>query len=522
MLGCALLLVAASVSSSYGELVVALGLVGAAGAAVNSASGRAVMHWFGADERGFALGVRQTAIPLGGFIGALSLPPIADAGGTEAAFLFLAGLSATGALVGVLILRGREVRDGIEASSIAATIGDGRLWRLSLGSGLFLYAQIAVLGFGVLFLVDEHGLSGQEAALVFAGSQVLGGAFRIGGGRWSDRTGARVVPLRLAGLGIVGVMLLTAVLAGGPTWLLVPVLGLAGGLTMAWNGLSFTAAAELAGALRSGATIGVQQTVLAAIGVAAPVVFAATVSSGSWPLAFAGRRRSVARRAGGCSGRSASADILRRDEDSRAAGRAVCDRRRAWREPTRTRAPPRTRHTSSRPGGCARPGSRSRSTRAETSSATRLSGRTCGSDRISTPCRREVASTARSGSSAASKPSSERGADRSSLFRGEEVGCVGSRALVARGAPLPAAFLELHVEQGPVLANADAPLGVVTGIVGYASSELVFDGQAGHAGTTPMDRPAGRARGCGRGNPADQGRGALDRGRSGDGGSDLR
>ncbi len=164
---------------------------------------------------------------------------------------------------------------------------DGRLWRLSLGSGLFLYAQIAVLGFGVLFLVDEHGLSGQTAALVFAGSQVLGGAFRIGGGRWSDRTGARVVPLRLAGLGIVGVMMLTAVLAGGPTWLLVPVLGLAGGLTMAWNGLSFTAAAELAGALRSGATIGVQQTVLAAIGVAAPVVFAATVSSGSWPLAFA-------------------------------------------------------------------------------------------------------------------------------------------------------------------------------------------------------------------------------------------
>ncbi len=72
-------------------------------------------------------------------------------------------------------------------------------------------------------------------------------------------------------------------------------------------------------------------------------------------------------------------------------------------------------------------------------------------------------------------------------FRGEEVGCIGSRALVARGAPLPAAFLELHVEQGPVLANADAPLGVVTGIVGYASGELVFDGRVGHAGTTPMD-----------------------------------
>jgi acetylornithine deacetylase/succinyl-diaminopimelate desuccinylase-like protein len=74
------------------------------------------------------------------------------------------------------------------------------------------------------------------------------------------------------------------------------------------------------------------------------------------------------------------------------------------------------------------------------------------------------------------------------VFRGEEVGCVGSRALVAAGGPLPAAFLELHVEQGPVLAAADAPLGVVTGIVGYARGELVFEGRAGHAGTTPMDR----------------------------------
>ncbi len=72
------------------------------------------------------------------------------------------------------------------------------------------------------------------------------------------------------------------------------------------------------------------------------------------------------------------------------------------------------------------------------------------------------------------------------VFRGEEVGCVGSRALVASGDSLPRAFLELHVEQGPMLADAEAPLGVVTGIVGYARGELVVDGRAGHAGTTPM------------------------------------
>jgi acetylornithine deacetylase/succinyl-diaminopimelate desuccinylase-like protein len=72
-------------------------------------------------------------------------------------------------------------------------------------------------------------------------------------------------------------------------------------------------------------------------------------------------------------------------------------------------------------------------------------------------------------------------------FRGEEVGCVGSRARCDAGV-LPGAFLELHVEQGPRLAAAGAPLGVVTGIVGYARREVLFEGAAGHAGTTPMDQ----------------------------------
>jgi acetylornithine deacetylase/succinyl-diaminopimelate desuccinylase-like protein len=69
------------------------------------------------------------------------------------------------------------------------------------------------------------------------------------------------------------------------------------------------------------------------------------------------------------------------------------------------------------------------------------------------------------------------------VFRDEERGCAGSRALKR----LPEAFVELHIEQGPVLLRADVPLGVVTGIVGYARAEVVFEGSAGHAGTTPMD-----------------------------------
>jgi allantoate deiminase len=71
-------------------------------------------------------------------------------------------------------------------------------------------------------------------------------------------------------------------------------------------------------------------------------------------------------------------------------------------------------------------------------------------------------------------------------FRDEERGCAGSRGLVAAGT-LPGVWVELHHEQGPRLAQADAPLGIVTGIVGYKRGTTTFVGRAGHAGTTPMD-----------------------------------
>jgi hypothetical protein len=121
---------------------------------------------------------------------------------------------------------------------------------------------------------------------VFAASQVLAAALRIGAGRWSDVLGSRVVPLRRVGLVSSASMVVTAALAGGPLWLLVPVVVAAGGLGMAWNGLAFTAAAEMAGAARTGAAIGFQQTVLSGIGIVVPLVFAASVSHVSWAFAF--------------------------------------------------------------------------------------------------------------------------------------------------------------------------------------------------------------------------------------------
>jgi acetylornithine deacetylase/succinyl-diaminopimelate desuccinylase-like protein len=71
------------------------------------------------------------------------------------------------------------------------------------------------------------------------------------------------------------------------------------------------------------------------------------------------------------------------------------------------------------------------------------------------------------------------------VFRDEETGCHGSRWR-AETAPLSGFYVELHVEQGPVLERAGAPLGVVSSIAGIVRARRTFEGKADHAGTTPM------------------------------------
>jgi N-carbamoyl-L-amino-acid hydrolase len=63
------------------------------------------------------------------------------------------------------------------------------------------------------------------------------------------------------------------------------------------------------------------------------------------------------------------------------------------------------------------------------------------------------------------------------------------RALEARSQLTgAAAYLELHIEQGPVLESLDLPLGVVLGTFGVERHQIIFRGQAAHAGSTPMEQ----------------------------------
>src|SRR2546421_316637 len=52
----------------------------------------------------------------------------------------------------------------------------------------------------------------------------------------------------------------------------------------------------------------------------------------------------------------------------------------------------------------------------------------------------------------------------------------------------PLAYVEVHIEQGPVLESLGLPVGVVSAIAGQSRYEITFTGEAGHAGTVPMSQ----------------------------------
>jgi sugar phosphate permease len=277
-------LAAASTTHSFGGVTGVLVAAGALGASVNAASGRAIMAWFPSTELGLALGIRQTAIPIGGAIGAGLLPVLASAGGTRLAFLFLAAACATGAVVAAVFVRGGSGGEA-ELAAVSRPLHDPRMWLLGTGTGLFLVAQIAIISFVVLFLHEHRHVSKYAAGAVLAAIYVLAVAARIGSGRISDRLGNRLRPLRTIGIALAVSTAGVAAATDAPLALLIPLFLVAGTFSMAWNGLAYASAAEMAGSARTGAALGFQQTLLGVIVAGAPPVIA-VVAGHSWRLAF--------------------------------------------------------------------------------------------------------------------------------------------------------------------------------------------------------------------------------------------
>ena len=246
------------------------------------------MGWFARAERGFALGIRQMALPLGGAAASVALPHLVGVGGLQGAFLALAGLSLTAAVAAAALMRDPPPPDRpLPVVPAPPPTRDARLWRLGAAGALLVAAQSAMLGFIVLFLHDARGLSAALAAAGLALVQLLGAGARIVAGRRSDREGLRIAPMRRIATRNAALMAATAALAGGPGLLLYPALVCTAVSTMTWNGLAFTAAAEISGRARAGTAMSLQNTILAMGGALAPSAFGAVVEATSWTSAFA-------------------------------------------------------------------------------------------------------------------------------------------------------------------------------------------------------------------------------------------
>jgi sugar phosphate permease len=284
-----ILLLARTVHGTVG-LGTCLALAGAAGGSVFAASGRLILGWFARHERGLAMGIRQSAQPIGVALAALTLPALGS-GGTADPLLFLGAFCLVAAALVIAF-----VRDPERPAPPAGQDGSGRtaspyrqpvLWRIHAASALLVVPQFTVATFALVFLVDGRGWTALAAGRLLAVAQACGAGSRLGAGYWSDRVGSRMRPMRILAIGTAVGMLLLAVATAAGSGLAVPVLLACSVVAVSTNGLAFTAVAEYAGSAWAGRALGIQNTGQNALAAATPPVMALAIGAIGYGGGFA-------------------------------------------------------------------------------------------------------------------------------------------------------------------------------------------------------------------------------------------
>ena len=270
----------------FASLTAALVVAGAAGASVNAASGRMVLGWFPAEKRGLAMGIRQTAQPLGVGIAAIALPGAGHAWGALNALLIPAVMCGGSAvLVGLLVLDPpRAVRKTGELTP--SPYREPILWRIHLASAALVVPQFAVSAYTLVYLVGERNWSAIDAGRLVFAFQLAGAAGRIGAGVWSDKVGSRLRPMRALAVAGGALMLAIALAEIGHLWVVVVAFGLAAVVTVADNGLAYVSVAEMAGPFWAGRALGAQNTGQNVAAALTPPVLGALVQAHGYALGF--------------------------------------------------------------------------------------------------------------------------------------------------------------------------------------------------------------------------------------------
>lgn len=261
-------------------------LAGAAGASVYAASGRLILGWFAARERGLAMGIRQSAQPLGIAVAGLTLPSLA-ARGLADPLLFLGGFCLVAAAGVVAVVRDPARGEARAQPQRGSPYRTGVLWRVHAASALLVVPQFTVATFALVFLVDARHWPAPAAGSLLAAAAAAGAASRLAAGYWSDRVRSRMRPMRILALATTAVLLALALAAVAASVLAVPVLLAAAVLVVSTNGLAFTAVAEYAGPAWAGRALGIQNTGQNALAALTPPGVALLIGVAGYPAAFA-------------------------------------------------------------------------------------------------------------------------------------------------------------------------------------------------------------------------------------------
>ena len=277
----------AALGGGIAVLVVALLLAGAAAASTNAASGRVVVGWFPPARRGLAMGIRQMAQPVGVGVAAVSIAVVADRYGVHAA-LWIPTLACAIALVVVaLVVLDPPRPDPRTGGSTNPYRRDRFLVRVHGVSVLLVVPQFLVWTFALVWLVQDRSWSPAAAGSLVAGAQLAGALGRIAAGHLSDVVGSRMRPLRWVAVAAAAVMALLGLATDRGWALAVALLVVATVLTVADNGLAFTAVAERAGPSWSGRALGVQNTAQFLTASAVPPLAGLAIAHLGYAAAFA-------------------------------------------------------------------------------------------------------------------------------------------------------------------------------------------------------------------------------------------
>ncbi|TQL42263.1 sugar phosphate permease [Leucobacter komagatae] len=257
-----LAVVASMAAQGFVWLGVALVASGAMSACINNASGRLITGWFPAEKRGLAMGIRQTCQPVGMAIAALAVPALANAFGIVGALAFGGALTLISLLACAVIV----VDPMIPAKALAQASSNpyresSALARIHAVSVLLVIPQFVLSSFGLVWFVIGFGWSELAAGALVAGAQLIGAAGRIAAGVWSDRASSRLRPIRLIALACAALLVISAAF-GWADWAIPAAVAyvLVSCVSVADNGLAFTAVAEIAGPRWSGRALGAQNT----------------------------------------------------------------------------------------------------------------------------------------------------------------------------------------------------------------------------------------------------------------------